>query len=282
VLVKPKGGFKGILYNVYGDESHDGKASIIYVVSGLFGDDAAWDAATSAWTATAITNGEEFHASEWSSRSKYSSLCRVICKSKLIAFAAGMDLSEYKTLFPNPVDQLPYYFCFYKVVEHMADIASSCIPREELRFTFDRNLEVKYNAAYLYDSLIKVPEFKHWELLADKIVFSARNDPHMQIADMVARESMNWLKAVVIGNAAPRSSCLADLVDSHRLHWHHFHRDYFVQRVAHIQRLVDQGHPMGNFEHWRRERNCQDTAENRMRYQIEIDKKLRAQGITPL
>src|SRR5216684_3843459 len=112
--------FEGVLYNVFGDESHDGKASIVYVVSGLFGDDDAWTAATSAWVA--VTNGQEFHATEWSRRPAYSLLCDVLRNSKLILFATGMDLAGYEALFPNPVEQLPYYWCFYKVVEHMADI----------------------------------------------------------------------------------------------------------------------------------------------------------------
>ena len=269
-----------ILYNVYGDESHDGRASIIYVVSGLFGDDADWDTATSAWTE--ITKGKEFHAREWASPPEYRALCRVICNSKLIAFAAGMDLTEYQTIFPNPVDQLPYYFCFYKVVEHMAGIAYGCIPREKVKFTFDRNLDVKHNATFLYDSLIKVPEFQHWDMLADKPEFSTRKDPRIQMADMVARESMNWLRTTVTGNAATRTTCLASLVESHRLHWHQFDRTYFAQRVAHVQKLVEQGHPIGNFEQWRRAHNCQDTTENRTRYQVEIDEKLREQGISPV
>jgi hypothetical protein len=267
---------EGVVYSVCGDESHEGKADVVYVVSGLFGNDEDWGAVKSAWLA--ITKGEEFHASEWSKRVEYGSLCRVICNSNLIAFAAGMDLSEYESVFPNPVEQLPYYFCFSKVVEHLVSIASGCLPSDKVEFTFDRNFEVKHNATYLYDCMIKVPEFEHWELLADKISFATRKDPGIQMADMVARESMKWLMTVVQGANAIRSTCLAGLTDSHRLHWHHFHKDYFVQRVAHVQKLIDEGHPVGNYEQWRARKGCQDTTENRIRYQVQITKMLRAES----
>jgi hypothetical protein len=95
------------------------------------------------------------------------------------------------------------------------------------------------------------------------------------MADMVARESMRWLMNVVEESDAPRSSCLAGLIEKHRLHWHHFHKDYFVQRVSDIKKLIDEGHPVGNYEQWRRRKNCQDTTENRIRYHVQIDRMLR-------
>lgn len=265
--------YEGILYHVFGDESYDGDAAIVCAVSGLFGNEGTWASAVAAWNA--ITKGEEFHANEWSRRTEYGALCRVLRDSSLILFAVGMELVEYGTLFPNPVKQLPYYFCFYKVIEHMADVASNCIPRESVQFTFDLNLETRYNAGFLYDSLVRVPEFKHWELLADTIAFSNRKNAKIQMADLVAREVMNQLKSTVIGDIKPRTPCVASLVDSHRLYWHFYKRDYFEARVAQVQKLFDAGHPMGNFEGWRRQHHCQDTTENRLRYQIEVDKKLR-------
>lgn len=264
---------EAVVYSVWGDESHDEKADYVFVVSGLFGSGDAWNAATSSWLA--ITKSEEFHASEWSKRPEYNRLCRVICDSNLITYAAGMDLRDYESIFPNPVEQLPYYFCFSNVVEHMAYIASGCVPQDKVELTFDRNFEAKYNATYLYDCMIKLPEFEHWELLSDKLSFGTRKDPKIQMADMVARETMNWLKTVVIGAGGPRTSCLAELVDKKRLHWNHFTKEYFAERVAHVQRLVDDGHPMGSYEQWRTRKGCQDTTENRIRYQVQIDRMLR-------
>lgn len=264
------------MYSVWGDESHDEKADFIFVVSGIFGSENDWKAAAAGWLE--ITKGEEFHAAEWSSRAEYTRLCRVIANSALIGYAAGMDLREYETIFPNPVEQLPYYFCFSDVVQHMADIASDCIPQDKVEFTFDRNFEVKYNATYLYDCMIKFPEFEHWDLLADKLSFATRKHPHIQMADMVAREAMNWLLTVVREDNSARSTCLALLTDSKRIHWNHFHKDYFAQRVAHVQKLIDDGHPMGNYDEWRKRKGCQDTTENRIRYQVQIDRTLQQQA----
>jgi hypothetical protein len=268
---------EAVVYKVWGDESHDGKADVVYVVSGLFGDDGDWNNTEASWLE--VTNGGDFHASEWSSRPEYNRLCRVIRDSKLILFAAGMELRDYESIFPSPVEQLPYYFCFTKVIEHMVDIASQCLTRDTVKFTFDRNLEVKYNAEYLYDCMIKLPEFEHSELLEDRISFSSKKDPRIQMADMVARETMNWLAVCTRRTNQARSICIAELLDRKRLHWHHFEKSYFEQRVAHMQRLAAEGHPMGSYEEWRKARNCQDTTENRTRFHVEIDRKLRAKGL---
>src|SRR5579872_5131605 len=161
---------EGVVYSVYGDESHDETADFIFVVAGLFGHDDEWSATEAAWLD--ITKGEVFHASEWARRPEYGKLCRVLCQSKLIADAAGMDLRDYNSIFPNPVDQLPYYFCFSKVVESIAEKASQCVPSDKVKFTFDRNIEARHNASTLYDCMIKFQEFEHWELLADEIAFA--------------------------------------------------------------------------------------------------------------
>lgn len=267
---------EGVVYSVCGDESHDGKADVVYVVSGIFGGDEDWEAAKGAWHE--ITRGEEFHANEWSSRPEYLRLCRVISESKLIAFAAGMDLSDYNSVFPDPVKQMPYYFCFSKVIECLAEVASNCLEPDKVRFIFDRNFDVRYNATYLYDCMIKLPEFEHCELLADEISFSTREDERIQMADLIAREVMKWLTVMVQRTNTPRSPGFADLIDKKRLTFHHFEKSYFVQRVAHVQKLVADGHPMGNFEEWRKNRNCQDNTENRIRFHVEVDKMLRAKG----
>jgi len=136
---------------------------------------------------------------------------------------------------------------------------------------------VRYNAAYLYDSLIKVPEFEHWELLADEVSFTSRKSPRIQMADLVAREVMNWRRSIALNDGTTRTACLASLVDHRRLYWHLYERDYFEARVALVQKIVDQGHPIGTYEQWRKEQNCQDTVENRLRFQIKIDKLAREQ-----
>jgi len=263
---------EGVVYSVYGDESHDETADYIFVVAGLFGNDSAWEDTEAAWLN--ITRGEDFHANEWSRRPEYGALCRVLCQSKLIAHASGMDLRDYNNIFPNPVEQLPYYFCFSKVVEALVEKAAQCVPADKVKFTFDRNVEARYNASTLYDCMIKFQEFEHWELLADEIAFATRKSPKIQMADMVVREVMNRLMTIVQGGNSPRSTCYARLADSHRLHWEHFHKDYFAARVAHIQKFVDEGHPMGNYEEWRARKNCQDTTENRIRYHVQVDRLL--------
>jgi hypothetical protein len=281
LLTKPEPASRTItVYSVFGDESHEGKADVIYVVSGLFGDNDDWEAAKSAWLE--ITKGEDFHANEWSSRPEYIRLCRVLRDSKLILFACGMDLTDYESVFPNPVDQLPYYYCFSRVVEHFAEIASQCLEQDKVKFTFDRNLDVRFNATYLYDCMIKLPEFEHWELLADEVSFATRKDERIQMADLIARETMRHLATVVLRGNETRSSCLAELLDSRKLHWHHYDKGYFVQRAAGMHKLVNEGHPMGGFEQWRQYHNCQDTTENRTRFHVEVDKKLRKSGISPL
>src|SRR5581483_10599221 len=107
------------------------------------------------------------------------------------------------SIFPNPVEQLPYYFCFSNVVEHFAEIASQSLPCGRVKFTFDRNFDVRYNATYLYDCMLKFPEFEHWDMLADEVAFATRKDTRIQMADMVARETMKWFLNILRDGSAP-------------------------------------------------------------------------------
>ena len=275
ITINPTQSVEVVVYSVYGDESHDGKADWVYVVSGLFGNAADWDCATVAWLN--ITGGEEFHANEWSSRSEYGLLSRVIRDSHLILYVAGMDLREYSNIFPNPVPQLPYYFCFSEVVEHFATIASQALPRGTVKFTFDRNLEVRFNATKLYDCMIKFPEFAHWDLLADELGFATRKDARIQMADMVARETMVHFENIVRGSAAPRPLPIAEWSDYRRIHWSLYDKQYFKERVAHTQKLVAAGDQAGNYDAWRAQQGCQDNAENRIRHHIHVTRMLEAQ-----
>ena len=49
--------------SVFGDESADEKAQIVFAVAAMIGPDSQWDAAVEEWVK--ITKGDEFHATDW-------------------------------------------------------------------------------------------------------------------------------------------------------------------------------------------------------------------------
>lgn len=261
-----------VVYSVFGDESHEGRANRVYLIVGLFGDEDEWRKTRSAWTD--LTNGEDFHAGDWwhaKRFSEYSRLCDVICNSQLIGFSVAMDMKDYDQIFESAVPQLPYYFCFGRVIEKFAEVASTCLPVDKVEFTFDRNFDVQYNATFMYDYMIKLPEWEHSELLADKVSFATRKDAGIQMADLVARETMRWLDNLATGYSRPRSRCFANLFESKKLIYHVFEKSYFESLKGRLAEFVKEGHEMTKYHEWRKSNRMQDTTENRLRFHIQLD-----------
>jgi Protein of unknown function (DUF3800) len=178
------------VYSVYGDESYDEKKGKVFAVAGLFGRESEWSELKERWLE--ISNGEEVHANtlEVSDKDKYKRLVMALAQSKIWGWGAVMSLEDYNKIYEQPTKNLPYYFCFAKVMEHFAHYARVIIPQDRVQFTFDRNLETQYNATYIYEYMTRLPEWKDREIVSDEISFSSRKNPKIQAADLWARELM--------------------------------------------------------------------------------------------
>lgn len=194
------------MLNVFGDESHDEGNERVYAVAGLIGSQSDWESVESEWLAR--TNGVIFHAADCESDQGdykgiphkenlrlYADLTQIVCTSNLFGYGAAIDLVGFSRSYPPGavLDELPYFICFQKVVMNCAALAYLFIPREIAKFTFDRNTQHEHTAHQVYSYLANLPEWELRECLADEIASATRKTVGIQVADLLARETMKHL-----------------------------------------------------------------------------------------
>ena len=81
------------------------------------------------------------------------------------------------------------------MIIYLARLSAICIPRDRIKFTFDRNHQVEYNAVALYDHLINCDKekFEYIKLMHDEIGFATKKTIGIQAADLITREAMKVL-----------------------------------------------------------------------------------------
>ena len=104
----------------------------------------------------------------------YADLVKLIADTKLLGVAISMDMAAFRETFPSADQDQPYFLCFHDVVQEMAGIAHLHVPRETVKFTFDRNFEMEYNATYLYHFMSKQKEWGLVKAIDSEISFDTR------------------------------------------------------------------------------------------------------------
>jgi hypothetical protein len=261
----------------------------VFSVSGIFGSDDDWNAIVGKWTER--LEERIFHATECDSdlgdfaprnpddpedmdkthkanKTLYKDLTILLTESKLLGYVLSMDLCAYREFFPKADDPNdPYYFCFYGVVENFALINSVCIPRDKVKFTFDQQTEIEHNASALYHSMLQLPEWNGFDLLADEIGYTSRRNPKIQAADLVAREGMKRLdNRIGPITRVPRRSMLA-LEGTKRFKFSELGREYFRTLVGKTNLLRDlPGADAAKYQQWLENSRITDNTSNRIRY----------------
>jgi len=198
--------FEGVMYTAYGDDSADETKHRVFAVAGLFGSKTDWNQLRIKWRAR--TKGKIFHATECDAdlgayeytghkenKQLYADLTNIIAKSNLLGWAVSLSLLDFKELLVPHLDENPYYICFHSVVIALAKNGSFCIPRRRIKFIFDRNQEIAYNAGALYDHIVRqsTKEWSFGDLMDDELGFATRKTVGIQAADLLAREAMKLL-----------------------------------------------------------------------------------------
>jgi hypothetical protein len=190
---------------VYGDDSADEKSERVCAVAGVVCDVWGWRSLEREWLVR--TNGIPFHANECDSdrgdykefsheenKALFKDLSIMVAQSNVCGLGVAIDLMAARRAFPQAAE-LAYYRAFMRLVDFMAGVAKRGGVVAE--FTFDRRTDVDHNASLLYGTAKEYePEWSPY--LADKINFeiSAKN-PRLQVADLLARESMKALDNLI-------------------------------------------------------------------------------------
>jgi hypothetical protein len=157
--------FEGVMYTAYGDESADETRQRVLAVAAIFGNKDEWDMFRIKWNER--TGGKIFHATDCDTdqgdysetehnenKKLYADLTRLIAESRMIGHGAAIHICDFKELMADKIDENPYYLCFNAVIAFLARRAGVCIPQDRIKFIFDRNKEIEYNAGRLYDHMI--------------------------------------------------------------------------------------------------------------------------------
>lgn len=266
-----------VLLAAFGDESHDEALKSVFAVSGLIGSQDDWDVLKSMWTAR--TGGKVFHATECDTdtgdykgiehkvnKALYADLAKLIAASRLMGFGACVDVADYRSSFTSDYPEAPYFLCFFEIIRRCADIAYLSVPQETVEFTFDRHFDREYNATFLYDYMVHLPESRLTPFLADKVSFATRNTVEIQVADLVARETMKHRHNQIGPVKRDMRKSMKALADTKRFQFIYFTKaDFEVMK----RRMVDMALPgstMTEYRAWLSGFNVDDSMTNRIRY----------------
>jgi hypothetical protein len=120
----------------------------------------------------------------------------------------------------------------------------------DIRFTFDSRQESEHNAGMLYGMFRDSPEWKN-SLYPDLSFASARTSPGLQVADLLARESMKaWDNRIGPTKRAPRKSWMA-LYKTERFHVDVFGKEWFESLKLQLPKMQEHtGITVANYKLW--------------------------------
>jgi hypothetical protein len=259
--------------SIFGDESADEKSQIVFAFAALIGLESQWEAAVEEWLK--ITKGEEFHANEWEfrhGRDSYNELARVVAASGLRGQGVAIDLLEFRESFPDlKTPDYAYHKCFIEVVDKLIEVGKEQ-GYKELKFTFDGR-QGQGTTRLLYDSITAQKEWAEAFSLADEISFANRKNPRIQIADMVARETMRGFLSA-LENVEPKEPFRILGRADKRIWFDFLVEDYFSQWRDSLRELEKTtGLYANEYFAWIKRKNMQDNLNSRIRYMTWHDAK---------
>ena len=261
--------------SIFGDESADERRERVFAVAGVIGTDDQWDDLIGKWIER--TGGKIFHATDCENeyanhpdRKKhkqnlnlYHDLVQLIANSEVSGWGVGIDLAGHREFFPDVLPDIPYYKCLVEVVKRIARMAEE-IGLSNLKFTFDHRQQSEYNTGVLYDWMVNKPEWLGKNIfLETPINFDSSRNPRIQVADLVARETMKGLDNKVIGGKM-RKSLIALATTNGRFRFDYLMRGYFEGWLGAMSELEKRaGFTRNDYVQWLKENGLNDNISNR-------------------
>jgi hypothetical protein len=221
---------------VYGDDSEDEKNQRVVAVAGVVGTIPAWRALEREWIVR--TDGIPFHANSCESdqgpykdfphaenKALYKDLVMIMAQSHIHGIGVAIDLIAGNQIFPNTED-ISYYKAFLRVIQIMTDCAME--NREIADYTFDMRMDTQHNLALLYGA-VRENERDWTSYLADEFHFAySRNQPRLQVADLMAYEAFKALDNKVGPVKRPERKSLEALVATKRFKVEAYSAEWFT------------------------------------------------------
>ena len=267
-----------VLYTVYGDESSDDTKSRVFAVAGVFGSEKDWAEIKRAWLERA--GGVIFHASDCETDQGdfaknshaenlvlYRDLSQLLAKSNLMGRGHAMDMAAWHKYFAGGAEEIPYLTCFRNVVYECGKLADMCVPGDEVEFTFDGRPETEYNAGLLYDYMAKMKEWGASQRLSEKVSFASRKYVGIQVADLLARETMKHLDNIIGPVQRNTRRSMQAILATRRFEFRFLTHEYFEsfrRKLSDFARKL--GVDYGEYLRWLERKRLVDNMSNRHAY----------------
>jgi hypothetical protein len=280
--------------SAFGDESGDETKRRVFAVGAVFGEQHQWDDLEIKWRAR-LPEGIDFHAADCDSdkgdfanfshqhnKDLYKDLTLLLVSSKLLGYGVAIDLISQNKYMGNLLPESPYYKCFGEVVLFFAHRTVMYVPREQVKFTFDRRLEVEYNATALYDYMAKLPEWEDREYIDEEVAFASRKSVGVQAADLWTREVMKRLDNEIAPIKRQIRKSFQALENTERFGGVIYTGEYFngLQQAVNAMDISDGpgAFKHGDYKNWLTKYKVQDSYATRLRYMTQHDAIARANG----
>jgi hypothetical protein len=160
-----------------------------------------------------------------------------------------------------------------EVLTHFGELAYILIPQDKIEFTFDHRIETDYSARQLYRWMIDQPDWKLFPFYHDEVSFASRQSPGIQMADLIARETMKELdRRVGPVNRNMRKSMLALAEKRYRFSFKYFMREYFEdfkRKFPEVETAAQLN--MGAYGPWLSKMGLTDCWPSRIRYSTYVE-----------
>ena len=273
----PSGRKAFAMASIFGDESADGNAEVVFAVAGLVALDSQWDQTVDRWLQ--ITNGEDFHATDWQHHhgpESYEELVQVIRSSGLYGWGVAIDLASFRAEFPGLTQDYAYHKCFIEVADRLIKLSAEH-GYKDLRFTFDGR-QGQGTTGLLYDYISSQNEWVDLLSFADGIAFDNRKNPRIQMADLLARETMRGCEHA-LRNATYRKSFVALASSDSRIQFDFLMGEYFSQWREGLRDLEKTtGIYANEYWAWIKKQNMQDNLNSRIKYLVWYEAKCLGQS----
>jgi hypothetical protein len=268
----------------YGDDSADEKRQRVCAVAGVIGTWNSWRALEREWLVR--TDGIPFHAkdceSDWGdykgkphaeNKALYKDMATMLANSSVYGIGVAVDLVAAKRVFPATPDiaDISYYRSFTRVIEVMKNVAKES--GEIADVTSDARRDTEHNAGLLYGHVREnQPEWTPY--LAEKMTFEfSRNQPRIQVADLIAYEAMRGLDNYVGSKKRPTRKSWSVLHGTGRFLIEAYSDDWFQElkvNYAELEKKVGFGEK--EYKEWLREKNRQHNMTNVIQFFDWFDK----------
>ncbi len=271
------------MYTVYGDESHDETKQRTFAVGTVCGHKTEWDIVSERWQARL---GEiVFHAADCEAghadfkgvpRAErlglYKDLCTIVCESKLFGNGESVMLSAFRQIFKSATSEMPYYMCFSESAYKAMKLAAMCIPRGTIEVIFDRHPETEHNAGLLYQYFVNSQVWRGIAEFSDKVSFATRKTVGIQVADLIARETMKEMDNIVGQFNRPMRKSMEALRATKRFDFKYWGPSLLLEFDAYLKSIGFDEFEKGRREYqvWLDQKNVQDNMTSRITYGMEL------------